>query len=199
MSSRGNHWTLGEGTPCGLLHTPILKGSGNPLNGWGSRENYGKHYPYLPCPALPQTPLAASCGRQNTRPLFWAAARCSLWGFVALIAILYLEVQFSPATTAIKTNAWFSTILLGFDALIKVYRTRESHQYKYSQSCTQKPPPWLWSSWQLHNLFQKLVERKCLKLLFQCWGKLPRESDLCNKIFILGNSLLTRKIEQLTC
>lgn len=45
---------------------------------------------------------------------------CSLRGFVALIAILFLKVQFPPVTTAIKTNAQFSTILLAFDVLIKV-------------------------------------------------------------------------------
>lgn len=52
---------------------------------------------------------------------------------MALIAVLFLKVQFSPITAAIKTDTQFSTVLLSFDALLKVQRTAENHQYNHSE------------------------------------------------------------------
>lgn len=87
LKTGGNHQELGGETQCRLLNTQILKGSGNPLNSWGSRENWGKLYLCLPCPALPQTSVAATCGKQNTKPngpLFWAAVLLLFMRFCGL-------------------------------------------------------------------------------------------------------------------
>lgn len=99
------------------------------------KGNWEKRYSHSPCSALPQT---STGGRQNMRLMgpYSKQLSCSVQGFGALLAILFIKVQFDLSTTAIKTNVQFSSKQLFFDTPIKVQKIEESHQHQCFQLYT---------------------------------------------------------------
>ena len=106
MSSRGTRASIWRGNPMwAVTYTGLkrLRKSPEWLEVKGKLGEILSVFALFPKPDL-QPPVGGRT-RGQMDPYSEQLPFCSSRGFVALLAILFLKVQFPPFTTAIKTNA----------------------------------------------------------------------------------------------